>query len=155
MADSAAYHTMIAGGAASTGISHVMPATMARRTGPVTQGCRPGDRGQGSGATADGGPAGGGFRTGVLFVRNLYNAPAQNTVFWTPPPGDPGPAYMFNGTIYNRGAMTLLAERESGMELERFFEAWLYHRHGGRAGSRIRNLGWWTGFRRGLRSGST
>ena len=42
-----------------------------------------------------------------------YNTPAQQTWFWTPPPGDPGSAvFMFNGTIYTRGAMTLQALRE-------------------------------------------
>jgi aminopeptidase N len=45
--------------------------------------------------------------------KTLYNTPAQDTAFWTPPPADPGtPAFMFNGTIYNRGAMTLQALRE-------------------------------------------
>jgi len=45
--------------------------------------------------------------------KNLYNTPAQDTAFWTPPPGSPGtPADLFNGTIYNRGAMTLQALRE-------------------------------------------
>jgi aminopeptidase N len=93
---------------------------------------------------------------------NLYNTPAQDTAFWTPPPGNPGdPAHLFNGTIYNRGAMTLqalrekvgdatffrimrgwatrhrygnvttpqfiaLAERESGQDLDHFFDVWLY-----------------------------
>jgi aminopeptidase N len=43
----------------------------------------------------------------------LYNTPAQDTAFWTPPPGDPGtPAYLFNGTIYYRGGLTIQALRE-------------------------------------------
>ena len=43
----------------------------------------------------------------------LYNTPAQDTAFWTPPPANPGtPVYLFNGTIYNRGGMTLQALRE-------------------------------------------
>ena len=47
------------------------------------------------------------------WFNTLYNTPAQNTAFWTPPPGDPGsPPYLFNGTIYYRGAMTLQALRE-------------------------------------------
>jgi aminopeptidase N len=94
--------------------------------------------------------------------KTLYNTPAQDTAFWTPPPGDPGsPEFLFNGTIYNRGAMTLqalrekvgdedffrilrhwaaqhrygnvttaqfiaLAERDSGMDLDHFFQVWLY-----------------------------
>ena len=42
----------------------------------------------------------------------LLNTPAQDTAFWTPPPGAPGaPAFLFDGTIYNRGAMTLQALR--------------------------------------------
>ena len=91
-----------------------------------------------------------------------YNTPANQTSFWTPPPGDPGtPFYLFNGTIYDRGAMTLQALRErvgdltffqimrswaaqhrhgnattaqfialseqlSGMDLDHFFDVWLY-----------------------------
>jgi aminopeptidase N len=54
-----------------------------------------------------------GQKTAAKYFDNLYNTPAQNTVFWTPPPGDPGtPVLMFNGTIYNRGAMTLQALRQ-------------------------------------------
>ncbi len=96
------------------------------------------------------------------WFKTLYNTPAQDTAFWTPPPGDPGtPVYLFNGTIYNRGGMTLqalrekvgdpvffgilrdwaaehrygnvttpefiaLAERDSGMNLQHFFDVWLY-----------------------------
>jgi aminopeptidase N len=96
------------------------------------------------------------------YFKTLYNTPAQNTAFWTPPPGNPGgPEFMFNGTIYNRGGMTLqalrekigdgaffqimrrwaaehrygnvttpqfiaLAEQVSGMQLDHFFDVWLY-----------------------------
>ena len=103
-----------------------------------------------------------GRKTAQKYFDNLYNVPAQQTWFWTPPPGNPGgPADLFNGTIYDRGAMTLqalrqkigdfsffgilrrwatenrygnvttprfvaLAERVSGMQLDRFFEVWLY-----------------------------
>jgi aminopeptidase N len=43
----------------------------------------------------------------------LYQTPASNTRFWTPPPAVPGePANLFDGTIYNRGGMTLQALRE-------------------------------------------
>jgi aminopeptidase N len=43
----------------------------------------------------------------------LNNHPPQDTAFWTPPPGDPGsPVFLFDGTIYERGAMTLEALRE-------------------------------------------
>lgn len=88
--------------------------------------------------------------------------PASADWFWNPPPGDPGtPVYLFDGTIYDRGGMTLqalrekvgdqtffrimrewaqqnpfgtvttpefiaLAERDSGMDLDTFFQAWLY-----------------------------
>ena len=45
--------------------------------------------------------------------KQLYSTPAKDTRFWNPPPGDPGePASLFDGTIYNRGAMTLQALRE-------------------------------------------
>jgi aminopeptidase N len=93
---------------------------------------------------------------------HYYNTPAHDIRFWTPPPGDPGaPFYLFNGTIYVRGAMTLQALREkvgdlaffqimrgwatqnrygnvttaqfialseqlSGMDLDHFFDVWLY-----------------------------
>jgi aminopeptidase N len=43
---------------------------------------------------------------------SLYKTPAKDTAFWTPPPGDPGtPAYLFNGTIYSRGGLTIQALR--------------------------------------------
>jgi len=43
----------------------------------------------------------------------LASTPAQDTSFWNPPPGNPGePALMFDGTVYDRGAMTLQALRE-------------------------------------------
>jgi aminopeptidase N len=93
---------------------------------------------------------------------HFYNTPPQDVRFWTPPPGNPGtPFFMFNGTIYVRGAMTLQALREkvgdftffqimrtwaaqnrhgnvttarfialseqlSGMNLDHFFDVWLY-----------------------------
>src|SRR5262245_9331083 len=54
-----------------------------------------------------------GRKSAHQYFENLYNTPAQDTAFWTPPPGDPGTAvYLFNGTIYYRGAMTLQALRE-------------------------------------------
>jgi aminopeptidase N len=56
------------------------------------------------------------------WFKTHYNTPAQDTAFWTPPPGDPGgPEFMFNGTIYNRGAMTLQALREKIGDTD-FFE---------------------------------
>jgi aminopeptidase N len=103
-----------------------------------------------------------GQKTAAKYFKNLYNTPAQDTAFWTPPPGDPGsPVFLFNGTIYYRGAMTLqalrekvgdfaffqimrgwatqnrygnvttpefiaLAESVSGMDLDHFFDVWLY-----------------------------
>jgi aminopeptidase N len=103
-----------------------------------------------------------GNKTAQKYFDNLYNTPAQDTAFWTPPPAVPGtPAFMFNGTIYYRGGMTLqalrqkvgdfaffqimrgwatqnrygnvttpqfisLAEQVSGMQLDHFFDVWLY-----------------------------
>jgi aminopeptidase N len=103
-----------------------------------------------------------GNKTAQKYFDNLYNTPAQNTVFWTPPPAIPGsPVFMFNGTIYLRGGMTLqalrqkigdfaffqilrrwaaenrygnvttpefiaLSEEVSGMELDTFFDVWLF-----------------------------
>jgi aminopeptidase N len=103
-----------------------------------------------------------GRKSAHQYFENLYNTPAQDVAFWTPPPAVPGtPVYLFNGTIYNRGGMTLqalrekvgdtvffqilrdwaaehrygnvttsqfiaLAERDSGMSLQQFFDVWLY-----------------------------
>jgi aminopeptidase N len=103
-----------------------------------------------------------GNKSAAQWFKTLYNTPAQNIPFWTPPVADPGsPAFLFNGTVYYRGAMTLealrekigdqtffrllrdwatgnrygnvttaqfiaLAEQESGMDLQHFFDVWLY-----------------------------
>jgi aminopeptidase N len=54
-----------------------------------------------------------GQKTAQKYFDNLYNTPAQQTWFWTPPPGDPGDAaHLFDGTVYDRGAMTLQALRQ-------------------------------------------
>jgi aminopeptidase N len=54
-----------------------------------------------------------GNKSAAQWFKQLYNTPAQDIAFWTPPPGDPGtPVFLFNGTIYYRGAMTLEALRE-------------------------------------------
>ena len=54
-----------------------------------------------------------GNKSGAQWFNQLYNTPAQDIRFWTPPPGDPGtPVFLFNGTIYYRGALTLEALRE-------------------------------------------
>jgi aminopeptidase N len=45
--------------------------------------------------------------------KQLYATAAEDTEFWTPPPGAPGSlALLFDGTIYDRGGMTLEALRE-------------------------------------------
>jgi aminopeptidase N len=54
-----------------------------------------------------------GNKSAAQYFKQLYNTPAQDDAFWNPPPGDPGtPARLFDGTIYNRGGMTLQALRE-------------------------------------------
>jgi len=54
-----------------------------------------------------------GRRSAQGYFDQLYNTPASKTSFWTPPPGDPGgPVQLFDGTIYERGAMTLQALRQ-------------------------------------------
>lgn len=46
-------------------------------------------------------------------LADLAATPASDKAFWNPPPGDPGrAANLFDGTIYDRGAMTLQALRE-------------------------------------------
>jgi aminopeptidase N len=103
-----------------------------------------------------------GNRSAHSWFEHLYNTPAHDIRFWTPPPANPGtPVFLFNGTIYYRGAMTLQALREkvgdfaffgimrtwatqnrygnvttaqfitlseqiSGMDLDHFFDVWLY-----------------------------
>jgi aminopeptidase N len=53
-----------------------------------------------------------GRKTAQKYFDNLYNTPPQDVAFWTPPPAVPGtPVFLFNGTIYNRGGMTLQALR--------------------------------------------
>jgi aminopeptidase N len=54
-----------------------------------------------------------GNKSAAQFFKQLYSTPAKNSAFWNPPPGDPGdPALLFDGTIYDRGGMTLEALRE-------------------------------------------
>ena len=54
------------------------------------------------------------------YFENLYNTPAAGRRFWTPPPGDPGtPAFLFNGTIYYRGGMTLAGAAREDRRLRR------------------------------------
>jgi aminopeptidase N len=54
-----------------------------------------------------------GNETAHQYFKQMYNTPASNIGFWNPPPGDPGaPVYLFDGTIYDRGGMTLQALRE-------------------------------------------
>ena len=103
-----------------------------------------------------------GNKSAAKWFSELYNTPAQDVRFWTPPPADPGTAaFLFNGTIYYRGGMTLealrekigdfdffrimrtwaqqnrygsvttpqfiaLAESISGLDLDHFFDVWLY-----------------------------
>jgi aminopeptidase N len=75
-----------------------------------------------------------GRKSAHQYFDNLYNTPAQDTVFWTPPPGNPGtPPFLFNGTIYNRGGMTLQALREKVGDAVffRILRNWATgHRHG-------------------------
>ncbi|HLN77773.1 MAG TPA: M1 family metallopeptidase [Nocardioidaceae bacterium] len=63
-----------------------------------------------------------GHKSAQQYFDTLYNTPAKDTAFWTPPPGNPGdPAFLFNGTIYNRGGMTLQALRQKVGDQD-FFE---------------------------------
>ena len=53
-----------------------------------------------------------GQATAQDFFDRAYRTNANNSEFWNPPPGDPGgPADLFDGSIYDRGAMTLQALR--------------------------------------------
>jgi aminopeptidase N len=54
-----------------------------------------------------------GRKSAHQWFQRLYNTPAKDTAFWAPPPGAPGaPRFMFDGTVYDRGALTLQALRE-------------------------------------------
>jgi len=54
-----------------------------------------------------------GNKSAAQRFKQLYSTPAKDTVFWAPPVAAPGsPAFLFNGTVYDRGAMTLEALRE-------------------------------------------
>ncbi|KRB46373.1 M1 family metallopeptidase [Terrabacter sp. Root181] len=54
-----------------------------------------------------------GQKSAQAYFDTLYNTPASKTSFWTPTPGNPGDAaHLFDGTIYNRGAMTVQALRQ-------------------------------------------
>ncbi len=54
-----------------------------------------------------------GNKSAAQWFKQLYNTPAHDIRFWTPPAGNPGTAeFLFNGTIYYRGGMTLQALRE-------------------------------------------
>ena len=54
-----------------------------------------------------------GNKSAAQYFKQLYSTPAKDTAFWNPPPAMPGtPAFLFNGTIYYRGGMTLQALRE-------------------------------------------
>jgi aminopeptidase N len=104
-----------------------------------------------------------GNKSAAQWFKELYAKSPKDDAFWNPPPGNPGtPFYLFNGTIYYRGGMTLealrekigddttffkilrdyaqenrwgnattagfrqIAERDSGLDLGKFFQAWLY-----------------------------
>ena len=75
-----------------------------------------------------------GGKTAAQRFKQLANTPAQKTSFWNPPPGDPGdPADMFDGTIYDRGGMTLeaLRERIGDPRFFRLMQTWYRdHRYG-------------------------
>ncbi len=54
-----------------------------------------------------------GNKSAAQSFKELYSTTAKDVRFWTPPPGNPGTAeFLFNGTIYYRGGMTLEALRE-------------------------------------------
>ena len=68
-----------------------------------------------------------GNKSAAQWFKQLYSTPASDTRFWTPPAGNPGtPAFLFNGTIYYRGGMTLEALREKigGFPFSRLLLEW-------------------------------
>jgi aminopeptidase N len=75
-----------------------------------------------------------GNKTAAQYFKQLYSTPAKDASFWNPPPGDPGdPSRLFDGTIYDRGGMTLQALREKVGDAAffRIMRAWAQdNRHG-------------------------
>jgi aminopeptidase N len=103
-----------------------------------------------------------GNKSAAQWFKELYSTPDKDTRFWGPAVANfTDPALLFNGTVYDRGAMTLqalrekigdlaffqllrdwatqnrygnvttpqfiaLAEKESGMNLKAFFDAWIF-----------------------------
>jgi len=62
-----------------------------------------------------------GNKSAHQWFEQLYNTPAQDTAFWGPAVASfTDPALLFNGTVYDRGGMTLQALREKIGELAFF-----------------------------------
>jgi aminopeptidase N len=63
-----------------------------------------------------------------------YSTPASDSAYWNPPPADPGtPANLFDGTIYDRGGLTLEALRKKigSHDFYALLRQWAGdHRHG-------------------------
>jgi aminopeptidase N len=63
-----------------------------------------------------------------------YSTPGSDSAYWNPPPGAPGsPANLFDGTIYQRGGLTLEALREKigNDDFYSLLRQWASdHRHG-------------------------
>jgi aminopeptidase N len=69
---------------------------------------------------------------------DMYGTPASHTEFWNPPPGNPGDAaHLFDGTIYERGEMTLEALREKvgDATFHQILRDWLAKHRYGNAGT--------------------
>jgi aminopeptidase N len=75
-----------------------------------------------------------GNKTAAQFFKGLYSTPAKDTAFWGPAVANfLDPALLFNGTVYNRGGMTLQALREKvgDMTFFQLIQAWAtQNRHG-------------------------
>jgi aminopeptidase N len=74
-----------------------------------------------------------GGQTTAQTFDDLYSTPASNASFWNPPPGDPGsPDNLFDGTVYDRGGMTLelLRQQVGNHTFFRILRAWTHdHEH--------------------------
>jgi aminopeptidase N len=75
-----------------------------------------------------------GMKSAHDIFAGLYATPKTRTAFWNPPPGALGtPVDLFDGTVYERGAMTLQALREKIGDPDFFavLRAWAQdHRYG-------------------------
>ena len=78
-----------------------------------------------------------GGRSGASILRSYYDNVAPTSDFWRVVVGDPGPARIFDGAIYGRGAMTLqaLRNRVGDAVFWQIVRTWIREQRGGNGSS--------------------